>query len=412
MHQKLRWLFVAPMIFLLLVLPQLASTASSSGTEKIVEIGAPLCVSGVAAGWGLPVANGLQILVQEKNATGGLMIGGERYKVELVVEDTLFTPDGAAAAVHKLISRDKVRFMVGAIGGHEALAAAPILEKSGVLLITVAFAEGVLGPQHRHIFRRDPSSPELVPILYTWMKKNWPEVKRLALMPPNDETGRDNMKYALLFAPTVGLKVVTKEFYEQGTMEFTALLRKILSLNPDAIDIGSSLPQTGGLIVKQARQLGFKGRFIVIGASPGEALVEIAGAENAEGLIAFGSVTEGPMATDMAKSHRAAYIKKYKEWNNIASVSDFGILSLFEAIEEAGTLEVDPVIRVLESGRTFDSVYGPGFYDRAEFYGVPHQGMFTTSVIQIQNGKSDAVDVVTPEMQRDLFKGLGWKAGM
>jgi ABC-type branched-subunit amino acid transport system substrate-binding protein len=60
---------------------------------------------------------GVEALVSAVNAAGGLQIGGQGYLVDLIIYDdklvTSKSPETSQSAIQKLISQDKVDFILG-----------------------------------------------------------------------------------------------------------------------------------------------------------------------------------------------------------------------------------------------------------------------------------------------------------
>src|SRR3546814_14341480 len=67
------------------------------------------------------------------NAQVGLKVGGKSYKIELVAYDDKYQASEAVTAANRLIFEDKVKFIMGPMGGATALAIGPTVEKHGVL---------------------------------------------------------------------------------------------------------------------------------------------------------------------------------------------------------------------------------------------------------------------------------------
>ena len=78
--------------------------------DKIV-LGSHQPLSGPVALWGVPVTNGMRMAVDEANEKGG--INGR--KIELIVEDSAYQQNKAAQAGDKLLKKDKVFALVGAL---------------------------------------------------------------------------------------------------------------------------------------------------------------------------------------------------------------------------------------------------------------------------------------------------------
>ena len=81
-----------------------------SATE--IVLGTHQDLSGPIKGWGVSVANGMKLAVEEINEHGG--VAGRKLK--LIVEDSGYDPKRAVLATQKLIEKDQVFSMVGAMG--------------------------------------------------------------------------------------------------------------------------------------------------------------------------------------------------------------------------------------------------------------------------------------------------------
>ena len=69
------------------------------------------------------------------NDRGGLTIKGQKYNIEVVMEDAKSSMDGYTAAATKLVLDDKVKFVVGP-NYFFALASTPILEAVPLLHVS------------------------------------------------------------------------------------------------------------------------------------------------------------------------------------------------------------------------------------------------------------------------------------
>ena len=60
---------------------------SSFSADKVLKIGAIFPLSGKAATWGLAAQKAITLKQKEVNGRGGLNVGGEKYKIEIIWED-------------------------------------------------------------------------------------------------------------------------------------------------------------------------------------------------------------------------------------------------------------------------------------------------------------------------------------
>jgi branched-chain amino acid transport system substrate-binding protein len=64
----------------------------------------------------------------------------------------------------------------------------------------------------------------------------------------------------LKYYEQVGVKGTTK-WYQRGTMNFAAIATRVMSGNPDAVELGPIPPGEATVFVKQTREAGYKGVF-------------------------------------------------------------------------------------------------------------------------------------------------------
>src|SRR2546425_12111466 len=113
----------------------LASIAAFSGCAKgeaEIKAGEYGSLTATTATFGTSSKNGIELFVDNLNASGG--IGGK--KVHVLVEDDQSRPEEAATAVNKLIAQDGVVAVLGEVASSRSLAAAPICQSAGVPMIS------------------------------------------------------------------------------------------------------------------------------------------------------------------------------------------------------------------------------------------------------------------------------------
>ena len=71
---------------------------------------------------------------------------------------------------------------------------------------------------------------------------------------------------------------------------------------------------------------------------------------------------------------------------------------MFQAFEQAGTLDTDKVLAILESGKIWDTVTGvSGVFAGTSMYGLPHQWLCPQYIHVCENGQ----DVIIAEISLD-----------
>ncbi len=94
-----------------LALSLVAGTALAA--EKKLTIGVADALTGGGAVYGLPQANAVRMATEEINAAGGIKVGADTYKLDVIAYDDKANPTEATNAVRKLIDRDGVKYILG-----------------------------------------------------------------------------------------------------------------------------------------------------------------------------------------------------------------------------------------------------------------------------------------------------------
>jgi len=208
----------------------------------------------------------------------------------------------------------------------------------------------------------------------------------------------------------MALDIVATEYAEMGVEDYRPVLSRVLQEIPDALEIGLNPPESMALMMKQSRELGFKGPFWTIYPITPGTLLEVAGKEAVEGVCGWTAPTEGEYAPEMSKEFKAYYLEKWGEWDAAALAGDCCLAAFLQAIEVAGTTDTDEVIKVLQSGMEFDTFFGKSPFGLEGFYGIANQSIKSLAIKEMHDGEDRFIDIILAEDQVELFNSLGWKA--
>ena len=321
------------------------ASAAYAQTLKVGYIG-PL--TGAGAAWGIAGAEGARAAVDDLNAKGGLKVGADTYKVELISYDDRYAAADALSAYTRLVYQDGVKFIV-ILTGTATVALKKNIESDKVLALTSSYTEKAFDPETTRMFRLYSTPHMYMGPVVAWIKKNV-DGRKVVILNPNDEVGWDHEGVASKGFTDAGFEVLRSERYERNTKDFQPLLTKVIAMKPDIIDLAAGAPATSGIIVRQARELGYKGRFVKTGGSGLREILDAAGAENAEGTI---NVLWADASNEGFRRVAAAYKARQGQEPNelIAPVYD-GVSIMLQAIGKAGT--VTDTAKVAESfGKVF-----------------------------------------------------------
>ena len=377
MTQRVPSVFVTLFAALALV----AATAAPSRAADVIKFGISTPLSGPAAPWGIPHKNATELIFDESNAQGGLDVGGKKYKLEVVAYDHKYVIAEGVATVNRLIAKDGVKY-ISILGGAVAKANEEAINESGSLGLTLAYAEGLVSPKNSLTFQCFPAPPETT-TFWKWIKEKHPQIKRIASIAPNDDTGWWSVKVETTYVQKLGYDVVAKEYFERVMTDFNPILLRLLAQKPDVISVMASPAGSVGLIVKQARELGFKGRFVALHQIDSSVVANIAGRENTEGMWVHGYV-QTPLPEKL-KSWQQRYTKKFGEWN--ATSIDFTnpAFAFVAAVRKAQSL--DPK-KIGEAMRTveFDNLWGKAHFGGKDYYGIGQQIIYPMPFSEVRDG--------------------------
>ena len=369
----------------------------ASAAEKTLTIGLLGPLSGGAASYGVELQRGAEMRADEINKAGGLKVGGDVYKIKLVAYDHKAQAAEAATATNKLVFQDKVKYIIGNAVGATCNAAQTITEPNKVMFSFVCWGTANLAPEKPYSFRAMLSQWELAEPFYRWVKENHPRVKRVAVISPNDTSGKDTNTAVVKALKALAFEVTADEYYERGTKDFYPVLTKLLAQKPDMIDVAAAPAGEAGLILKQAMELGFKGaKGWTAGTNP-FTIIGVAGREAAEGVWSPANINvKSEHVNSAVRKFGEAYEKRYGEVPGVIAVANFAAFDVFtQAMQRAGSVETDRVLEVLTKER-FETVWGPLVIGGKETYGIDRQFLYPLVISEVREGKIVDITQVLP----------------
>jgi branched-chain amino acid transport system substrate-binding protein len=140
-------------IFIALLLLAGCNGTSNGIAEETIKIGFIGPLTGDTAVVGESALASAQIAIKEINDAGGIL----GKQVELIIEDGKCRGQDATVAANKLIHIDQVSSIVGGVCSSETIAAAPIAEKAGIVMISPGSSNPSITHAGEYIFRTYPS---------------------------------------------------------------------------------------------------------------------------------------------------------------------------------------------------------------------------------------------------------------
>jgi branched-chain amino acid transport system substrate-binding protein len=364
--------------------------------DKVIKIGGCVPLTGAVAYWGISTDQAWKDGAEVINARGGVKIGNQNYKLQIITYDTKSSTPDAQTATKRLIEQDKVKYIYNQAAA-STIGMLDISEPAKVLSSVACW--GYLekyGKNYFYHFRSEMSDYEQGFAYIPFMKTKYPGVKSAAFIGPDDKDGYDCYFSYQRLMKYYGIEDKGVEYFQWDTVDFYPLVTKILQTKPDWIITSPTPPQQTASIVKAARELGFKGPVASPGASETKTILEVCG-EQADGVVL--PVTVEDMQTQVQKDLAERFKKRFGEFNLYAGNLSWWVYALAEAFEKAGTAEdTTKVAEALANVVLKDTYFGTAKYAGEGAYGIKRQGVYDCYTTVIEKGKVYLGDKRFPEL--------------
>ena len=333
----------------------------------------------------------MELAVKEINAKGGLL----GRKVELIVMDDEMKAEKGAAALDKLVTVDNVDILVGGMSSGVTMALIPGMKKYEKVTVWCGGASGRIEEALEgkdwffHLHSWDYQQGAIYEIGWAEMMQKYPQIKRKKVFMAYEEGpfGSGSYKAGVPLAAANGYEIQGEAFKSaaMGGGDYRSVLRHAKEYKPDMFIWGGydkdALP-----MLEQAKEIGFVPP-IYIGAPPAWP-VDFAKSSLNEGVVFYSMWNEAiKNVSKKSKVYSDAFHKEYKD----APTTYFGplaytnIMIVAEAIERAGTLNKDALIKALEA-TSYDSPMGDRFvFGKSKI--INHQAFASPKFMQWQKSK-------------------------
>lgn len=242
-------------LFFLLMLAFLVVVA---GAAETLKIGMVTSLTGPLSPSFKTMADSVKSTEEYFNQRGGVTVAGKKYNIEIIAEDDQSSPSGAVSATNKLFQKG-IKYLICPIHPPNIHAIARICEEAKVIRLSASNLDpSQLPPEYRYHFAANMTFYYTTPG-YDYLQRTYPNVKKIAMLAPDDPGPVACRKQAIREAKKRGMEMVCDEVFNVTTEDFYPLLTKILAKKPDAIDAVAGIPPWAAGIINQSREMGFTG---------------------------------------------------------------------------------------------------------------------------------------------------------
>jgi branched-chain amino acid transport system substrate-binding protein len=365
-------------------------TVEANAAQDKVLLGAAISMTGKFAREGGELKGGYDFWRDWVNGRGGMDVGGKKYKVDIIYYDDKSDTMTAAKLTEKLITEDKVNFLLAPYSSGIAFATSAIAERYGYITIAgAANSDALYQRGYKYLFSLlPPASKDFNPTA-DLLARQKPAPKTVAILSLDGlltilatDGLRDHIK-------TLGLEEVYYTKFPAKTTDFSAMLTVIKAKNPDLIFFGGYFEDSVPFL-KQCKELNVNAKaYAFLTAPQFDDWTKILGKDGdyvfsvmywARAMNWKGPYFDVKSFADTFQKQTGTPMRLYH------AQGAAGCLLLQIAIEKAGTLNQAKVRDVLSS-MDVTTFWGPF---KVNEKGENLKGR--DAILQVQNGKVVSVD--------------------
>ena len=309
--------------------------------EDTIKIGVPVGLSGANSVVAPSVVQAGELAVAEINAAGGVL----GRKLELVVADDGSGAQGAQKAFDSLVFQKKVDALISMETSAARNAGLPIVNRGRVPFIYTSFYEGRSCSPWLYVNAWVPEQ-QVAPIVDHFMGELG--AKSYFLVGSDYAFGRGMLEFTRSYIDQQGGKVLGEEYLPMDGSDWTAIISKLKSANPDAIITSTAGGAPNVTLTKQLKAAG-------VDIPYGNLAVDEGTAKNMGGDAA-GIYISASYITGIDSAENKAFLAnmekhfgdKLKTPNDLSVPQYEGVYLYKLALEKAGTTDSQAVIDALD----------------------------------------------------------------
>jgi branched-chain amino acid transport system substrate-binding protein len=328
--------------------------------NKVLKVGFVGVTSGPAAAWGTSNVRSMQTLEAWWNEKGGVKIGDDTYDIKVVTFDDQKDPKRAIEGMEKM-AQEGIHYVVGPNVDDGAAAVRPVAEKNGIIYFPYAFPKELYTKPAGNAVLGMIANYQSGPAIYKYLMEK-KGVKKVAFVAANESDPLSQRDGGVAAAKALGLTVVAeKDTYQNDTRDFTPVLTPIVQSAPDLLVLSGVAPGNAPLLIRSARELGYKGLISTETAQDAKVLQEGAG-DLADGFISVGGASTPEIRSPQMEEFIARYTKMFGEYNDESNTKVYALQYIVD------TLKANPkaISDVAEFQKTMDSFSAPNPYLKGE----------------------------------------------
>ncbi|MDN8032968.1 substrate-binding protein [Burkholderia multivorans] len=325
----------------------LAFGATAHAADPI-KIGVPVGLSGANSVVAPSVVQAAELAVEEINAKGGVL----GRKLALEIADDGSGAQGAQRAYDSLVFQKKVDAIVAMETSAARNAGLPIINRGKVPMIYTSFYEGRSCSPWMFVNAWVPEQ-QVAPVVDQFMGKEG--AKKFFLIGSDYAFGRGMLEFTRKYIQSKGGTVVGEEYLPMDGSDWTAVISKLRSANPDALITSTAGGAPNVTLTKQLRAAGIKIPYGNLAVDEGTAKTMGGDAEGIYISASYLSSLDNPANKKFLEAAKAKFGSKLETPNELSVPQYEGIHAYAAAVQKAGSTDAAKVVKELAKV----SVQGP-----------------------------------------------------
>lgn len=238
--------------------------AAAHGDCGVIKIGAAISLTGKYATNGEHTKAGYEFAIKKIAENGGVKMGDKCYNFEVTYYDDESKGDRAATLAERLISQDKMEFMLGPYSSGMTKAIAPVTEKYQIPMVEAEGASrSLFNKGYKYLFAVLSTSEQYLASAITLAaeqaKKEGKEASsvKVAIAVENDPFSLDIRAGVLEDAGKLGMQIVIDEKLPRDLSDMSSILTKVRLIKPDVLVV-SGHSKGAATAVRQIGEMNIK----------------------------------------------------------------------------------------------------------------------------------------------------------
>lgn len=359
------------------------SAAACTGAQAAeTTVGVAIALTGTYSYAGVPSRDGMLVALDEINSVS------KDFQLRLAIEDTGSDKAQVITLLNRFAVRDRLTAMIGPTASPEAVAAAPVANELGIVMLTPTATTAEAPKAGKWAFKTSTAPPAMMSVLVDYAVDEY-HAKRALLIYARDNEGQIGQERAVKRRLTERkVEIVGEESVLSSDTDFMALATNVTSLEPDIIFVASPAEQAANIMI-QMKQAGLSDAAHFIGTpTMGSDRMHEIGGDAVEGATFAADYFIGTTSPENERFVREFKARFQRPPDNFAALGYTTVMLIARALQAADSpKDRDAVRKALAATRDMHVPLGTGRFS----FDAMRTGEYGAVIVTVRKGHFVAV---------------------